>query len=154
MQKLYFLIIGIVVLVLLGGIGFLLLHQNNQSAQVLSANRSNQKARPQGFRGGRGFRNIPAGMKPIFGQITDISGNTVTIQGRNGSLAVNLTTSTKYTGGVQSDLKVNDRIFGYGSLSSDGSITAQQISINPSFPGRGQNSNGGGSSGTTQNLSI
>jgi hypothetical protein len=41
--------------------------------------------------------------------------------------------------GTKGDLKIDDRIFGYGTANSDGSINADQLTINPSFPGRSGN---------------
>ena len=67
---------------------------------------------------------------------------TVQRQGRNGSgttLTVDLTSTTQYTGGAQSDIQNGTRIGGYGTKNTDGSINAQQIMINPSQPARGQN---------------
>lgn len=144
-NKVYFLIIGVVAILLIAGIGFLVLHKNSSSTSVLSANSTNQNPANQRFGrsgGGRGFRgNLPAGATPIFGQITNVTDNSITVSGRNGDLNVVLNASTKYTGGTKSDLKANDRVFGYGTSNSDGSITAQQITINPSFPGRQGGSN-------------
>ncbi len=141
MQKIYFLIIGVVVVLLIGGVGFLLLHKNSSPSDVLSANNSSQNVADQRFGGGapagRGFRDLPAGSKPIFGQITSIADNKLTVQGMSGDLNVSISDSTKYTGGTKSDLKIDDRIVGYGTANSDGSITAQELTINPSFPRRG-----------------
>ena len=103
---------------------------------------------PTGSPRGQGrMGNIPAGSQPIFGQVTAISGTQLTIQrqGRNGNggttVIVNLTGTTQYTGGAQTDIQSGIRIGGYGTLNSDGSINAQQIMINPTMPNRGQNPN-------------
>lgn len=98
----------------------------------------------QGGFGGGQFGNMPSGSTPIFGQVTAISGNTVTVQrmSRNGNgttITVDLTSSTQYTGGSQSTIQNGTRIAGYGTKNSDGSINAEKITINPSFPTRSSN---------------
>lgn len=135
-NKVYFLIIGIVAVLLIGGVGFLFLHKNSSSTGVLSANTTNQNSPGQRFGGGGGrkFGNIPAGAKPIFGQITSVSDTTIAVQGRVDTLNVMLDGNTKYTGGTKNDLKVAVRIFGYGTANSDRSVTAQQLTINTYFP--------------------
>lgn len=50
------------------------------------------------------------------------------------TLTIMLTSSTKYTGGSESDITVNTKVAGVGTLGSDGSLTATQVTINPTFP--------------------
>jgi hypothetical protein len=69
------------------------------------------------------------------GQITAISGNTVTIQTRQGTEKVNLSSGTtiqKLVTGTTSDLKVGDSIIASGSRNADGSFDAKQVGPLPS----------------------
>lgn len=98
-------------------------------------------------RSGFGMPNMPVGSKPFFGSIASVSGSQITISGhsRNSSSTVttivDITSSTQFQGGAQTDLAVGARVAGYGTANSDGSINAINLQINPSFGGRGQ---GGG----------
>src|ERR1700685_1356429 len=124
------LVIIIVIIILLGGGYYLFTHskQGNQGqlvpapTQTTGSNQtgSQQYAHPTGARGfGRGqFGSMPSGSTPIFGQVTAVSGNTLTVkrQSRNGNgtaITIDLTSSTQYTGGSQSDITSGTRIAGY-----------------------------------------
>lgn len=155
-------VIGIIIVVVLLAGGFYLathksaLHQLlGQTAQVMPtptqtvamhSTGTHQYPHPSGGAGRGHFGNMPSGSIPIFGQVTAVNGSTLTVQrqSRNGSgttITIDLTSSTQYTGGSQSSIQTGTRIGGYGTTNSDGSINAEQIMINPTFPGRGQNGN-------------
>lgn len=147
MQKLFPVVIGVVAIALIGGVVFLVVyHKQPANNSVLGSNSQNSNfGGPNGQGRGRGnFPQLPAGAKRIFGQITSVNGENITVQGRNGNtLNIKLNDSTKYSGGSKTDLAVNTRIAGYGSANSDGSITAEQLMINPTFGGRGPNGGSG-----------
>ncbi len=87
------------------------------------------------------------------GQITTISGNTVTIQTRQGTEKVNLSSSTtiqKLVAGTTSDLKAGDSIIASGSRNADGSFDAKQVGPLPSELQAliGGGAGGGGASAT------
>ena len=104
--------------------------------------------------GGR-MMKIPSGDQAFFGVVTNVNGNTLTVQrqmrmmghGNSNSttptitpslpqtITVDLTGSTNYTGGTQSSITTNTRIAGYGTVNSDQSIDAVQIRINPTMQG-------------------
>lgn len=103
--------------------------QNGQSARA-------------GGRGGFGGANL--------GEIVSMDADSVTIKLQDGSSKIiNLSSSTTYSKtdtASKSDLKTGDRIAAFGMSNSDGSITAQNIQVNPMFrtgPGRqgGQQNN-------------
>ena len=118
---------------------------------------------------GRGpMANIPAGSKPIFGQVTSVSGSqiVVTTMGRRGNPAtssgtatdstttptkttinVTITSSTIFSGGTKDAIVVGTRIFGYGVANADGSINATNIQINPTRPSGGGFNKGGQNQG-------
>ena len=155
-MKKFFIIV--IMLLLVGGGIYLFLNKNKSNAVIGQSSQPavaqsqptagqsgamQQYPRPSGGAGGRRFGNMPQGSTPIFGQVTAVSGNQITVQrqSRNGngtSITVTLSSSTQYTGGSQSNIQIGTRIGGYGTANSDGSINAQQITINPSFGGRGQ----------------
>lgn len=154
------LIIVIIVILLVGGGYYLFMHSHSitqgqnvpASSQSTNTNQpgSNQNPRPSGMHGfGKGqFGNMPSGSKPIFGLVTAVSGNTLTIQrqSRNGSgtsITVDLSSATQFSGGSQSNIQNGTKIAGYGTANSDGSVNAQRITINPTFPTRGSSSNSG-----------
>lgn len=147
------LIIIIIILLLIGGGYYIFMHtamQGQNSTVQTQTTGSNQYPRPSGARAfGKGqFGSMPSGSKPIFGLVTEVSGNTLKVQrqSRNGNgttLTVELTSSTQYTGGSQSNIQNGMRIAGYGTANSDGSINAEKITINPTFPTRGTPQNNG-----------
>ena len=80
-------------------------------------------------RGGAGGA-LQALASAATGQITAISGNTITIQTRTGTEKVNLSASTTYqklTSATASDFKVGDSIVASGSRNSDGSFDAKAV---------------------------
>jgi hypothetical protein len=127
--------------------------QTQAAAPLIPANASSTMPGMQGHTmasstsGHFGMQNLPPGSKPFFGTIASVSGSQVTISGhsRNSSTTVStiidITASTKFTGGSQTSLTSGTRIVGVGTANSDGSINATSLQINPTFSGRGQ---GGG----------
>lgn len=152
-------IIFIIVLLLLSGGLYLAFHKNiisqalgqspitsSAPIQTTAGQQPNMQPSVSGSPNRGKFANMPAGSQPIFGQVTAVNGNQLSVQrqSRNGnttSLTVNLSASTQYTGGVQSDISSGTRIGGYGTKNSDGTINAEQIMINPTIgnrnPGQG-----------------
>ncbi len=141
----------------------------NSSDSSSNANPSDTPSAPSnpanGTPGRRGpMANIPAGSKPIFGQVASVSGSqiVVTTMGRRGGPAtpggtatdsttaptkttinVTLTSTTTFSGGTKDAIVAGARIFGYGTVNADGSINATNIQINPTMPGGGGFNRGG-----------
>jgi hypothetical protein len=71
------------------------------------------------------------------GEIVSMDANSVTIKLQDGSSKIiNLSSSTTYSKtdtASKTDLKTGDRIAAFGTPNSDGSITAQNIQVNPMF---------------------
>ncbi len=67
------------------------------------------------------------------GQVTAVSGSTITVQDHGGTHTIQTTSSTKFTRGGQSaslsDVKTGDQIDAEGTLNSDGSLAAQVVQI-------------------------
>lgn len=98
-----------------------------------------------GFAGGGaargGFRR-----RGTIGTVSSINGNTLVVKTQSGvstnvSLANNPTiiTSTGTTGSA-SDIHTGDSVVVRGATGSDGTVTAQQVRVNPSMNGQQQNS--------------
>lgn len=130
-------ILIVVLIIVVGAIGFYagIKYQQNQ--------------RPAGFAAGRGagqFRQFGAGQaggntntQAVRGQILSVSGNTMTIKLPDGSSKIVVLPSnvniSKQTAGSASDLKTGSEVMIFGTSNSDGSVTAQMVSLNPIFRG-------------------
>ena len=92
--------------------------------------------------GGQGGTGGAAAMTPVRGQIVSTGNNSITVKLQNGSSKiVNLTGQTKVnktTSGSASDLKSGITVTAIGTTNSDGSVTAQDVTIgNGAFRFRG-----------------
>lgn len=136
----------------------------NHTPSTQQANVSGTPASPSGMmyanrKGDREGMNLPQGERPFFGTVTNVNGSVLTVQMQGmmfrpmmrhpqttitptltltppapRSITVDLTSSTTYTGGTQSDITTNTKVSGVGTSNSDGSITAIKIQINPTPP--------------------
>lgn len=88
----------------------------------------------QGVRMGQVFRQ---GFRPINGEIISIDEKSITVKLQDGSSKIILfsekTEIDKAINGTKEDLKVGEKVLVLGIENSDGSVTAQNIQINPSF---------------------
>ena len=88
---------------------------------------------PQGQQGGGrvGRRNGPG----VMGEVTAISGNTITVKTAEGSSTVNVTDQTRFRKDRQdaklTDIKVGDHVFVRGQKGSDGSVQAEMVAVPP-----------------------
>lgn len=81
--------------------------------------------------GNRGFGGA------VVGDIVSIDNDSLTVKLQDGSSKiVNLSATTTYSKtetGAKSDLKAGTKVAAIGTTNSDGSVTAQNIQINPAF---------------------
>lgn len=106
----------------------------------------------QGFAGRNGngqTRNGGnGGFRPVVGSVVSVDDKSITVKMQdNSTKIVVISDSTKITktqDGAKSDLKVGDNVGVFGTSNSDGSVTAQNIQLNPMFQQRG-------TQGTTNN---
>ena len=100
----------------------------------------------QGTRMGSG--QMPSGtrtgMKQTVGEIISQDDKSITVKLQDGSSKIvvlsDQTTINKASEGSKSDLKVGERVGVFGTENSDGSVTAQNVQLNPLFRGMPNNS--------------
>lgn len=78
-------------------------------------------------------RNITQGTRPVMGEIIAQDDKSITVKIQDGSTKIIIlsdqTSINKATTGTKSDLKTGERISAFGNQNSDGSVTAQSVSI-------------------------
>ena len=83
------------------------------------------------------------GFRPVNGEIISQDDKSITVKLQDGSSRIVLLTDNtavnKSAEGTKSDLKVGERVAVFGTENSDGSVTAQNVQLNPQFGGAGQN---------------
>jgi hypothetical protein len=82
-----------------------------------------------------GTGNGTFGMRPVLGKITSSDANGITVQLNDGSSKVVIVSSStainKAATGTKDDLKTGETVAVIGTTNSDGSVTAQDIQLNP-----------------------
>ena len=137
--------IGVALLAFAGGMEFQ--HTRTKTLATTPAAGQFGSTNPSGSGRFSGF----GGQRPTFGQVTSISGSTMVVQNQSGSsVTVSLSGNpaiTDATGATvtSSDIQVGETVVVSGTTSSDGTITATRIRLNPSF---GNNSSSGATNGT------
>lgn len=123
-------IITIILVVAVGAAGFFL------GMQYQKMQRGNLAARFgngqfQRFGGG----NAAFGMRPVVGKILSSDANGITVQMQDGSSKIVIVSSStainKAASGTKDDLKTGATVAVFGTTNSDGSVTAQNIQLNP-----------------------
>jgi hypothetical protein len=100
-----------------------------------------------GAQGGRGFGGSGAGganggrFRPVTGAILSSDANSLTVKLTDGSTKIVLLTSStqinKAQKAAQSDLTVGTQVAVFGTNNTDGSVTAQNVQLNPQLEMRG-----------------
>ena len=110
-----------------------------------------------GARGGR-FGNGGGGNganRPITGDIISADDKSITVKLQDGSskivLITNTTTINKASEGTKTDLTTGARVAAFGTTNTDGSMTAQNIQLNPMMRGPGNQGTSGSPAPTSQN---
>lgn len=102
---------------------------------------SGQFGNRQGFTGTNGQQQnrTRAGGGFVTGEVLSRDDNSITVRLQDGSSKIVLlsgtTTVSKTSEGSKSDLKTGERVGVFGTSNSDGSITAQNIQLNPALRG-------------------
>jgi hypothetical protein len=90
-----------------------------------------------GVRRGTGSGNVQgaANFRPVSGQIISMDDKSITVKMQDGSTKIVIfsdsTTYNKSDQGSKNDLKVGENVAVFGQQNSDGSVTAQNIQLNP-----------------------
>ncbi|MGB9637307.1 MAG: DUF5666 domain-containing protein [Microgenomates group bacterium] len=128
------LIITIVVAVLIGGICFFAGTKYQQSKQRSVAR---QFVGQMGGRQGTGVNRL--GFRPVNGEIISADDKSITVKLQDGSSKIVLvsdnTQINKAQQATKEDLKVGEKVAVFGTENSDGSVTAQNIQLNPVLRG-------------------
>ncbi len=125
----------IIVVVLIVGAGAFfagMKYQKNQQP-------TRQSGSSQGTRGnGQGGANR-SGFRPVSGEIIASDDKSITVKLQDGSSKIVLvgdsTTINKSDQAAKSDLKQGEKVAVFGMENSDGSVTAQNIQLNPQLRG-------------------
>ncbi|MCL5125342.1 MAG: DUF5666 domain-containing protein [Deltaproteobacteria bacterium] len=84
-----------------------------------------------------------ASFRPVSGDILSLDDKSMTVKLQDGSSKIVLlsqtTTYSKSAEGSWNDLKVGEKVAAFGQENSDGSVTAQNVQINPTFRGGVEN---------------
>ena len=135
-------IIIAVALVILAGVGGFLGGATYQKSQT--ASRLVQFGNGQGGQFYRRFGQGANGTNVVRGQVVSTDANSITVKLPDGSTKILIvgssTAFSKSASGSLSDLKTGDSVMAFGTSNSDGSITAQNVQINPPMPMRGMRS--------------
>jgi len=125
-------IIAILVAIIVGGGAFFGGMKYQQSKQRSFFRQGNAP----GLRAGVGNR---LGFRPVNGEIISLDDKSITVKLQDGSSKIVLisdkTEINKAAEATKSDLKVGDKVAVFGQENSDGSVTAQNVQINPILRG-------------------
>jgi hypothetical protein len=137
------LIIAVVIALIVGlGGGFLggMMYQKNQTSPL----GQNGITRQGGNFAGRLGQN--SNFRPVRGQVLNMTSDSLTVKMNDGSTKIIvLSASTAFmqsTKATLNDIKNGDTVNVIGSQNTDGSVTAQDIQINPPMGGFGRGANG------------
>lgn len=124
-------IITVLFLIIVGGGAFFAGMKYQQSKRPSF---TRQFGNVQGMRGGQGNRQ---GFRPVNGEIIGSDDKSITVKLQDGSSKIVLlsdkTEINKAATAAKEDLKTGEQVAVFGTENSDGSVTAQNIQLNPQF---------------------
>jgi Cu/Ag efflux protein CusF len=136
MNKNTMIIVAVVLIIVALSGGFFggMTYQKNQTSTLGATGRGNF-----GGRFGQNGQNAAA-FRPVRGQVLSMDNNTLTVKMSDGSTKiVVLSSSTAFmqsTKAALTDIKTGDTVNVVGTQNSDGSVTAQDVQINPPIQAR------------------
>lgn len=141
-------IIAVLLIVLALGGGFFAGMQYQKSKVTVLAGANGQ------FRRFGGNGAAGQNFRPVRGQVLSIDDTGMTVKMTDGSSKIVVvsgsTTFVKSATAAKTDIKSGDTVMVIGTQNSDGSVTAQDVQINPPAIGRGQTPSGTVPTGTAQ----
>ncbi len=137
-------LITIIVALVVGVLGFLggMKYQSGQSTSRINMGRQlGTGNNTNGRQNGQG--RFAGGVRPVAGEIISMDDKSITVKLQDGSSKIILLTSStsisKSTEASRSDLISGIRVLVSGTENTDGSVTASNIQLNPTFGGLGNN---------------
>lgn len=135
------LIIVILILVLVAGGSFFAGTKYQQRRRVNSFRQDGGQFFGQMGRGGGQFQGNRVAFRPVNGEIISSDDKSITVKLVDGSSKIILisdkTQINKADTAILADLKTGEKVAIFGQENSDGSITAQNIQLNPEFQNMG-----------------
>lgn len=127
----------LIVAVVVGAAGFLggMQYQKSQSPSIeaMMATGNGSGGQRMMIRNGQSGMTGNQGSRPVSGEIISSDDSSVTVKMEDGSTKIIIlsdkTTINKSSTGSAEDLKTGEKITAFGSTNSDGSITAQMVSL-------------------------
>jgi hypothetical protein len=127
------LIVAILLILVAGGAGFfggMKFGENKIQSQFQGFRGQNGQRTGNDMTGARG-----TGLRPVVGTILSVDNGSMTVKLQDGSSKIVLisdkTEISKAGQATTADLKVGDTVSALGQTNSDGSVTAQNIQLNP-----------------------
>jgi len=127
----------IIVALIVGAVGFF--GGQKYESYKISKNPRSFFMQTQGGPNGQGNqnRNRFSGGRPVVGEIVGMDDKSITVKMADGSTKIVIlsdsTTYNKSAEGSKDDLKVGESVGVFGTDNSDGSVTAQNVQLNPQF---------------------
>ena len=134
-------IVAVVLVIIAAGAGFFggMMYQKSQTSSFGGAMGQNVSRQGGNFAGRVGQNGQNQNFRPVRGQVLSMDNNSLTVKMSDGSTKiVVLSSSTSFaqsTKAALSDVKTGDTINVVGTQNSDGSVTAQDVQINPPAQG-------------------
>ena len=128
------------VAIIVGGLSFFAGTKYQQKKQTVFRNqfqRSGQiiPGQGNGMRNGNGFDSSRQSFRPVNGEIISADESTIVVKMVDGSSKIVIlsekTEINKADTATKADLKIGEKVAVFGSENSDGSVTAQNIQLNP-----------------------
>ena len=135
MKKNTVIIAAVVALIVGAGAGFFggMTYQKSKTSTA-----ADNRAGGQGRRFGQGAGG-QNGMRPVTGEILSIDDKSMTIKMQDGTSKIVLLSATtmisQTTPGAKTDLATGKQVLVIGMTNSDGSVSAQNVQLNPQFRG-------------------
>lgn len=121
----------IILAIVLGGIGFFAGMKYQESKSPVPGRQFS------GRFGGANSRAGLNGMRPVIGEVTSVDDKSITVKMADGSSKIVILPDgvkiSKTETGTKADLKQGVKVGVFGTSNPDGSVTAQNIQLNPMF---------------------
>jgi hypothetical protein len=136
-------LITVLLVIVFAGIGFYggMKYQQSQRGNFSGQFGNGQGAIQNGRTGGTGINNR-GGFRPVAGEIISVDDKSIVVKLQDDSSKIvlidNKTVVNKAQTVTKSELKVGERVSVFGSENTDGSVTAQNVQLNPVQRGQQQ----------------